>query len=172
MCRSHFLRAKFKMTCSSRRLLDTTQNTFNTGEHMVMKLKRSLYGLSQSPTLRYDTIDVALLGIGFTPTSSDPCVFTRGSNDTCAMLTLCLDDILISRSNHGVVKRLKKALMDRFAMTGHGRSQPHPPHECYKNLRRGHVDHYAKILRPLRPEHPRKVRDAGLQLRSHTGILT
>ena len=87
---------------------------------MVMKLKRSLYGLSQSPTLRYDTIDVALLGIGFTPTSSDPCVFTRGSNDTCAMLTLCLDDILISRSNHGVVKRLKKALMDRFAMTDMG----------------------------------------------------
>ena len=31
-----------------------------TGEPMVMKLNRSLYGLSQSPALWYDTIDVAL----------------------------------------------------------------------------------------------------------------
>lgn len=45
-----------------------------TGESLFMKLKRSLYGLSQSPALWYDTIDVALLGIGFTPTSSDPYV--------------------------------------------------------------------------------------------------
>ncbi len=95
-------------------------NDMKTGEPMVMKLKRSLYGLSQSPALWYDTIDVALLGIGFTPTSSDPCVYTHGTDDTFAILTLYVDDILISGNNPGVVKRLKKALMDRFAMTDMG----------------------------------------------------
>ena len=91
-----------------------------TGVPLVMKLKRSLYGLAQSPVLWYDTIDAALLGIGFTPTLSDPCVYTHGSDDTFAILTLHVDDILITGRSEEVVKRLKKALMDRFAMTDMG----------------------------------------------------
>ena len=63
---------------------------------------------------------MALLGIGFTPTSSDPCVYTHSSNDTFAFLTLYVDDILVSESNHGVVKRQKKVRMDRFAMMDMG----------------------------------------------------
>ena len=42
-----------------------------------MKRKRSFYGLSQSFALWYDNSDLALLGIGFTPTSSDPCVYAH-----------------------------------------------------------------------------------------------
>ena len=69
--------------------------------------------MSQSPALWCDTIDVALLGIGFTPTSSDLCVYTTyGSYDTCENS----EDVLISGSNLGVVNRLKKALMDCFPM--------------------------------------------------------
>lgn len=68
----------------------------------------------------YDTIDVGLLGIGFTPTWSDPCVYTHESDDTFTILTLYIDGILISGRNLGVVKGLKKALMDRFATTDMG----------------------------------------------------
>ena len=39
-----------------------------TGEVMVYKLQRSLYGLAQSPVLWYDTIDGVLVAIGFRPT--------------------------------------------------------------------------------------------------------
>ena len=39
-----------------------------TGEVMVYKLQCSLYGLAQSPVLRYDTIDGVLVVIGFRPT--------------------------------------------------------------------------------------------------------
>ena len=39
-----------------------------TGEVMVYKLQRSLYGLAQSPVLWYDTIDGVLVVIGFRPT--------------------------------------------------------------------------------------------------------
>ena len=45
-----------------------------TGEVMVYKLQRSLYGLVQSPVLWYDTIDRVLGVIGFRPTQLDPCV--------------------------------------------------------------------------------------------------
>ena len=48
-----------------------------TGEVMVYKLERSLYGLAQSPVLWYDTIDGVLIVIGFSPTHSDPCVYVH-----------------------------------------------------------------------------------------------
>lgn len=64
-----------------------------TGEPMVMKLKRSLYGLSQWPALWYDTIGAALLGMGITPTSSDPCVYTHGSDETFVILIMYADNI-------------------------------------------------------------------------------
>lgn len=38
---------------------------------MVYKLRRSLYDPAQSPALWYDTIDAALVTLGFTPTRSD-----------------------------------------------------------------------------------------------------
>ena len=131
---------------------------------MVMKVNRSLYVLSQSPALWYDTIDEALLGIRFTPTSSDRCVYTTyGSYDTCENS----DDVLISGSNLGVVHRLKKALMDCFPMANTDEV----------SLILGMSKNYTKrACRPfcvrLHPEHSGKVWDAGLQLRSHTMIWT
>ena len=59
-----------------------------TGEPMIYKLKRSLYGLAQSPVLWYDTINKVMLTLGFMPTQSDPCVYTYGSDDTFTILTL------------------------------------------------------------------------------------
>ena len=61
-----------------------------------------------------------MLGTGFTPTLSDPCVYTSGSDDTFAILIPYVDDILITGRSEEVVKRLKKALMNRFAMTDMG----------------------------------------------------
>ena len=91
-----------------------------TGEPMVYKLKRSLYGLAQSPVLWYDTINAEMLTVGFTPTQSDPCVYTHGSGDTLVILTLYVDDILITGKDESVVRHLKKALTDRFAMSDMG----------------------------------------------------
>ena len=59
-----------------------------TGEVVVFKLQRSLYGLAQSPVLWHDTIDEALVVIGFRSAQSDPCVYTYGSGVTLVTLTL------------------------------------------------------------------------------------
>lgn len=87
---------------------------------MVYKLQRSLYGLAQSPVLWYDTIDGVLIVVGFKPTQSDPCVYTHGSGDTLVLLTLYVDDILISGKDPTLVDKLKKELKDRFEMTDMG----------------------------------------------------
>lgn len=83
-----------------------------TGEIIVYKLQRSLYGLAQSPVLWHDTIDGVLVVVGFNPTQSDPCVYTRGSGDTLVLLTLYVDDILISGKDPALVNKLKKTLKD------------------------------------------------------------
>lgn len=60
-----------------------------------------------------------MLGLGLTPTASDhPCAYTHGRDNTFAVLTLYVNDILPGGANQKVVQRLKKTLMDRFVMTG------------------------------------------------------
>ena len=92
-----------------------------TGEVMVYKLQRSLYGLAQSPVLWYDTIDGVLVVIGFRPTQSDPCVYTHGSEVTLVILTLYVNDILITGKNPTLVEQKKKELKERFEMTDMGK---------------------------------------------------
>lgn len=45
----------------------------------------------------------------------------HGGDDTLAVLTLYVDDILITGRSAEAVKRLKNALMDRFVMTNMGK---------------------------------------------------
>lgn len=82
---------------------------------MVMKLKRSLYGLSQSPAIWHDTTDMVLLGIVFTPTCAVRCIYKHGSSGTFTILSAYVYGILILGMNKKMVHRLKKALEDRFA---------------------------------------------------------
>ena len=91
-----------------------------TGEVMVYKLQRSLYGLAQSPVLWYDTTDGVLVVIGSRPTQSDPCMYTHGSGVTLVILTLYVDDILITRKDPTLVEQKKKKLKERFEMTDMG----------------------------------------------------
>ena len=88
-----------------------------TGEVVVYKLQCSLYGLAQSPVLWYDTIDGVLGVIGFRPTQSDPCVYTHGSGVTLVILTLYVDDIVISGKDPTLEEQKKKELKERFEMT-------------------------------------------------------
>ena len=43
-------------------------------EHMVCKLKKSLYGFKQAPRLRYKRFDSFMMGHGYTRTNADHCV--------------------------------------------------------------------------------------------------
>ena len=88
-----------------------------TGEVMVYKLQRSLYGLAQLSVLWYDTIDGELVVIGFRPTQSYPCVYTHGSGFTLVILTLYVDDIPITGKDPTLVEQKKKELKEIFEMT-------------------------------------------------------
>ena len=61
-----------------------------------------------------------MLTVGFSPAQFDPCVYTYGRGDTFVILTLCMDDILVTGQDEKVVEQLKKSLTDWFAMTDMG----------------------------------------------------
>lgn len=50
-------------------------------EHLVCKLKHSLYGLKLSPRCWNHTLDTHLKSMGFVQSTSDPCIYT--SHEKC-----------------------------------------------------------------------------------------
>ena len=55
-------------------------------EHKVCKLKRSIYGLKQSPRCWNIALDSHLRNIGFRQTASDPCLYcTSVQKESCAL---------------------------------------------------------------------------------------
>ena len=80
-----------------------------TGFH-AMKLK-IVCGLRQSPRNWFNTTNDSLDNIGFTATTSDPCVYTIGISDTFTILTLYVDDLLLLGGNTPVLKDLKRKLI-------------------------------------------------------------
>ncbi|CAB1114304.1 unnamed protein product [Ectocarpus sp. CCAP 1310/34] len=98
----------------------TSAKNSATGEPMVYKLERSLYGLSQSPALWNDTLDESLTVFGWKRTQSDPCVYVYTSGNIIVILTVYVDDILIIGGDQQLVDQKKKELTDRFEMTDMG----------------------------------------------------
>ena len=90
------------------------------GIPLVMRLLKSLYGLRQSPTNWWGTIDVHLVEIGFKSLKSDPCVYIYSEGGTIVILTLYVDDVLLLGKDIKVLGRIKQQLMSRFSMTDMG----------------------------------------------------
>ncbi|CAM9120594.1 unnamed protein product, partial [Sphacelaria rigidula] len=88
------------------------KNKNSRGRPFIMKLHKSIYGLRQSPKVWNSTIDGDLRALGFEPTVSDACVYVKGSGDDCIMLTLYVDDLLITGPNSAILAKLRKALVD------------------------------------------------------------
>ena len=59
-----------------------------TGRPNLMKLKKSLYGLRQTLHNWFNTIDDSLKDVGFTTTTSAPCVHIFGSYDNLSIPTM------------------------------------------------------------------------------------
>ena len=91
-----------------------------TGRKLIWKLRRSLYGLRQSPSVWNATIDKDLRAKGFTPTASDPCVYTKGSGSSYCMLTLFVDDILLTGPSLDVLQQARDDLQQSFAIADLG----------------------------------------------------
>jgi len=81
----------------------------------VCLLKKSLYGLKQSPRQWYKRFDSFMIKVKYNRCEYDSCVYFKQSNDLTYLL-LYVDDMLIATRNMTHVQKLKAQLKKDFDM--------------------------------------------------------
>ena len=87
-------------------------------ESKVCKLKRSLYGLKQSPRCWNQVFDTFLLSIGFTQSEADPCIYIKC--DPFVIIAVYVDDLLVLTKTEHVMDDIKAILCERFKLKDMG----------------------------------------------------
>ena len=82
----------------------------------MCKLKRSLYGLKQSPRQWNKRFDSFMLSHGFKRSKYDSCVYIKHVNGSSIYLLLYVDDMLIAAKSKVEITKLKKLLSSEFDM--------------------------------------------------------
>ena len=82
-------------------------------EHLLCKLKQSLYGLKQSPRCWNYTLDAHLKSMGYVQSTSDPCIYTSAEGET-SIIGVYVDDFVIAAETTEKIKEIKTALSQKF----------------------------------------------------------
>lgn len=86
-------------------------------ENMVCLLKKSLYGLKQSPREWNHRFHTFMIKNGYARSEYDPCVYLKGSRvENMVYLLLYVDDMLIASREGSIIQRLKDQLSAEFEM--------------------------------------------------------
>ncbi len=85
------------------------------GVGKVCKLKKSLYGLKQSPRAWFERFGKAVKGHGYTQSQADDSMFYKHSKEgKVAVLIVYVDDIVLTGNDHTELTRIKKLLAKDF----------------------------------------------------------
>jgi hypothetical protein len=85
-------------------------------KEMVCNLKKSLYGLKQSPRMWYQNFDTYILGLGFVRSRVDHCVCSKKVGNHFIYVVLYVDDMLLVGNNMDVIKEVKSQLSSKLDM--------------------------------------------------------
>jgi hypothetical protein len=80
----------------------------------VCKLKKSLYGLKQSPRAWFDRFRRAVCGMGYSQCNVEHTVFFKNKGSSITILVIDVDDIVITRVDVEEIKWLKEKLGKAF----------------------------------------------------------
>lgn len=89
-------------------------------EHLVCKLKKSIYGLKQSPRCWNSALDSQLKKMGFVQTDSDPCIYRASEGDMC-IIGVYVDDIVLAGKSEDRLKEVKEELAKQFDIKDMGK---------------------------------------------------
>ena len=90
-------------------------------EHMVCKLKRSIYGLKQSPRCWNQALDKHLKKMGFKSSTNDPCIYTQNSGGEVSILAVYVDDIVLAGKSTKKIQQIIKEIADKFVVRDMGK---------------------------------------------------
>ncbi|XP_031267041.1 pentatricopeptide repeat-containing protein At1g62910-like [Pistacia vera] len=85
-------------------------------DRKVCKLKKSLYGLKQSPRAWFEKFTKAVKRFGFTRGQTDHTLFLKTSVGKITILIVYVDDIIITRDSFEEMKAVKKVLAWDFEL--------------------------------------------------------
>ena len=85
-------------------------------KELVCRLKKSLYGLKQSPRMLYQNFDTYIQGLGFTRSKEDHCFYFKLIGDRVIYLVLYVDDMLLIGNDKEIIQDLKTQLFSKFDM--------------------------------------------------------
>jgi hypothetical protein len=88
-----------------------------TGTPKYWKLKKTLYGLGDSPRYFYDDCSNLLLKNGYSRTIADPCMFYKRSGLNFIFVIVHVDDFLIAGTVQFMVDELVQVLKSRYEIT-------------------------------------------------------
>jgi hypothetical protein len=91
-------------------------------KELVCKMKKSLYGLKQTPRMWYQKFDTYMLVIGFTRSKEDHCVYSKLIGDHLIYLVLYVDDMLLIGNKKEIIQDVKTQLSSKFDMKDLGAS--------------------------------------------------
>ena len=86
-------------------------------EAKVFLLKKALYGLKQAPRAWYNKIDEHLLSLGFKKSLSEATLYVKHQNNDVLIVSLYVDDLLLTGNNARLVEDFKQEMMKGFEMT-------------------------------------------------------
>lgn len=83
-------------------------------------LKKALYGLKQAPRVWYNRINDHLLHLGFQKSLSEATLYVKHVGADILIISLYVDDLLVTGSNLALVEEFKQEMKDVFEMTDLG----------------------------------------------------
>jgi len=91
------------------------------GEIKVFRLKKAIYGLKKSPRTWFEKFSLTISGIGFHRCHSDHSVFVRRTKSDIIVLTVYVDDIVLTGSDSAGLLGTKKYIKRHFMTKDMGR---------------------------------------------------
>ena len=89
-------------------------------EHLVCKLKRSIYGLKQSSRCWNSVLDQHLKKLGFVQSVSDQCIYVAAEGEMF-MIAVHVDDLVLAAAKSDKrIGDVKKVLGDKFELKDMG----------------------------------------------------
>ena len=90
------------------------------GEHLVCKLKKSIYGLKQASRQWYLKFHDVISSFGFEENIMDQYIYQKFSGSKICFLILYVDDILLATNDRGLMHEVKQFLSNHFDMKDMG----------------------------------------------------
>ena len=93
----------------------------NSGQKLVCKLNKSIYGLKQAAKNWYEALTSLLLKEGFKRSRNDYCLFVQKEEDgTFSYVLVWVDDIVVAGATEEAVNEIKSMLNENFKMDDRG----------------------------------------------------